>query len=179
MDITSHALSGMLLGFVVEPQPPAKERMWRWPLLGALAASLPDVDAVTALGGPDAFKRFHQLYTHNVIAFALAPVCVAAIVARLSRREDFARLWLLFQCGFALHLLGDLIAQWPLKFLYPFSTRGWSYGFIHRDFSLVIPFLLLVFAGAGFWDPAIPRRRWIGVAGLIAGTLYVLLGPGI
>lgn len=175
MEIFGHALSGIALGQVIDPKP--SHPRWLWPTLSAIAALFPDIDGITVLGGPDLYKRWHQLYTHNVIAFAILPLVVAAIAWRLTRLP-FRKLWLLMQTGMALHLLGDVIAQWPLPFLRPLSDAGFSFGLIEHDFSLGLVLVLLVGVLAGTWDPLIPYRRWTSLATLLAAVAYVLFGPG-
>jgi len=134
LDVIDHAFSGGLIGLALEPGPflrdPAKPRA-RWPLLGVLAATFPDVDAVSYLWGADTFARVHQTYTHNILAFLLLPPLVA-LALRIEQRGIA-----LFYAGMAAHLLGDVIATWPLRFLLPFSDRGFAFGLIQRDFSVL------------------------------------------
>jgi membrane-bound metal-dependent hydrolase YbcI (DUF457 family) len=144
------------------------------------AALAPDVDGVSILGGVDSFKAWHQIYTHNVIAFATAPPLIAlAAYALTGRRFTYPRLLALFWLGMALHLAGDVIAQWPLRFLYPFSPTGWSFQLIPRDFSIGLALILMVVALAGYVDGVAPWRRVTAAAGLLAGVLYVTVGPGL
>lgn len=140
---------------------------------------MPDVDAVTWLGGPDAFQRYHQFYTHNLIAFALAPPLLALGVRRLAKTDPpIGRLLALCWGGMALHLLADTIAHWPLRLFWPFSREGISFEFIHRDFSVVLPFLLLTGTGLSFANELQQFRRAIAIGTLVAASLYVVLGPG-
>lgn len=179
MEVFGHAFSGVLLAQSLEPPEARAKPAWAWPVMGAVAALAPDVDGVTVLGGPDTFKAYHQLYTHNVIAFAIAPPLIALAAHRLTKRRfTYARLLALFWLGMALHLAGDLIAQWPLKFFYPFSTRGWSFGFLPRDFSIGLALILMLVALTGYVDQVAPYRRITAAAGLLAGVLYVTVGPG-
>lgn len=179
MEVFGHAFSGVLLAQLLEPEEARRTPAWVWPVLGAAATLAPDVDGVTILGGPDLFKAHHQLYTHNVIAFALAPPPIALLAHRLTRRRFTYSRWLaLFWLGMALHLLGDLLAQWPLKFLYPFSSQGWSFGFLPRDFSIGLALILMFAALLGYVDQVAPWRRVTAAMGLVAGALYACVGPG-
>lgn len=181
MDIFGHAFSGLLIGTLLEPGPllrdPSPPRTsWAW--MGALAATFPDVDAVSYLWGPEAFARHHQIYTHTILAFLALPPLLALLVRRLGFAGSPARTALLFYAGMAAHLLGDVIATWPLRFLLPFSDRGFAFAFIHRDFSLGLALLLGVFAATCRWDGALPARRALALAGLVAGVALVLSGYG-
>lgn len=179
MEVFGHAFSGVLLAQILEPGNAKEKPAWVWPVLGAVAALSPDVDGFTILGGADAFKRWHQLYTHNAVAFAVAPPLIALAANRLTRgRFGFPALLALFWIGMALHLAGDLIAHWPLKFFYPFSGTGWSFRLLPRDFSIGLALILMLASLAGYVDQVAPWRRVIAAAGLVAGVLYVTAGPG-
>lgn len=179
MEVFGHAFSGVLLAQLLEPANAKDKPAWVWPVMGAVAALAPDVDGFTILGGADAFKTWHQLYTHNAIAFAVAPPLIALGANRLTRgRFGYPRVLALFWLGMALHLAGDLIAQWPLKFLYPFSTSGWSFQLIPRDFSIGLAVILMFAALLGYVDQLAPWRRVTAAIGLAAGVLYVTAGPG-
>ena len=180
MEVFGHAFSGVLLAQLLEPQEARKAPVWVWPALGAAAALVPDVDGISILGGADAFKAWHQIYTHNVIAFAIAPPLIALAARALTKRRfSYASLLALFWLGMALHLIGDVIAQWPLRFLYPFSPVGWSFQLIPRDFSIGLALILMTAGLAGYVDGVAPWRRLTAAFGLLAASLYVTLGPGV
>lgn len=180
MEVFGHAFSGVLLAQLLENDEGKRPPRWTWPVLGACATLAPDIDGISALGGPDTFKALHQTYTHNVIAYATLPVLAATLAWRLTRaRFSFLRLWLLFQLGMTLHLLGDLIAQWPLRFFEPFSQLAWSFGLIPRDFSIGLALILMFTALLGYVDQLAPWRRFTAAAGLCAGVLYITVGPGL
>jgi membrane-bound metal-dependent hydrolase YbcI (DUF457 family) len=180
VEVFGHAFSGVLLAQLLESDEARKPKRWVWPVLGACSALAPDIDGISIVGGPDAFKAWHQIYTHNFIAYAIGPPLVALLAWRLTRpRFSYARLYLLFQLGMTLHLLGDLLAQWPVRFLYPFSPRAWSFGLIPRDFSIGLALILMFVALLGYVDQLAPWRRFTAAGGLIAGVLYVTVGPGL
>ena len=181
MEPFGHAFSGICLAQALRPTPPGistPPRGW-WPAVGAFAALFPDIDAVSYLGGADTFQRYHQYYTHNLIAFAFAPAMLTFLIRRLTPNPPtFARTLALLQGGMALHLLGDTIAHWPLKLFWPFSREGLCFELIPRDFSIGLALLLLFGAVLSFLDSVERSRRAIAIATLFAGTLYVLIGPG-
>ena len=67
----------------------------------AWCGALPDVDALTRLGGVDAYLAGHHVYLHNVWAAALLPVCLAPFTTR--RRVAYA----LGVVTIALHIVSD------------------------------------------------------------------------
>lgn len=180
MEIFGHAFSGVLLSQLLEKRTAPARPAWWWPVLGAVSTTFPDVDAVTILFGFDAFKQHHQTYTHNVIAFVLAPPAIAALVhRRWPARASFPRVLALFWLGMTLHLIGDVIAQWPLRFLLPFRQDGWSFQLIPRDFSIGLALILMFGALLGYVDSIAPFRRFIAAATLVVAVLYVTVGPGV
>src|SRR3954471_12588721 len=116
MEPFGHVLSGICLAQALRPAKGDSEPRGWWPALGGFAAFFPDVDSVTYLFGPDAFQRYHQFYTHSLIAFAVAPALLTFAVRRLTKNPpSFGRTLAVLQGGMALHLLGDTIAHWPLR----------------------------------------------------------------
>lgn len=91
-------------------------------LLIVAAGLAPDLDALSLLGGTEAFGRYHHVLTHGFVA-ALATAAIASLFAR--RRALTA---LLALAVFHLHLLCDLAGSgpgWPLCYLWPASDAEW------------------------------------------------------
>jgi membrane-bound metal-dependent hydrolase YbcI (DUF457 family) len=177
MELFGHAFSGLCLAQALRPDDRAPRF---WLAAGAVGALAPDIDAITYLAGPDAFYRFHQIYTHNLIAFAVAPPLLALLLQRTlappgaSRGRILALVW----GAWGLHLLGDTIAHWPLRLLYPFSREGLALRLIPGDFSIGLALLLLGGVGLSFVDVVKPHRRAVAWATLASAAFYVVLGPG-
>lgn len=80
---------------------------------------LPDLDALTLLGGQDAYLRGHHVYLHNFLTAALLGVGAGA----LSRRR-----WLTALLGLGaalLHFASDGFGYLELRPLWPFSRLVW------------------------------------------------------
>lgn len=178
MEAFGHAASGVALAQLVRPHGPGGR--WFWPVTGALFALAPDVDAVTWLvGGPALFHAHHQYYTHNLIVFTvLAPLLARAAWRFAPVGTTPARVVALGWGAWALHLLGDTIAYWPVKLFWPFSREGVTFELLEQDFSVVLPAILIVGTALTFVDVVERRRRAVAAATLAVAVGYVLLGPG-
>lgn len=178
MEVFGHAASGIALAQALRP--PGRTGPWFWPLTGAAFALAPDVDAVTWLvGGAELFHAHHQYYTHNLLVFLAVPPLLALGVRRWAPHGTPAsRVVALAWGAWALHLLGDAIAYWPVKLFWPFSRDGVALQLLQGDFSFGVPAILLVGAGLTFVDEVEPRRRPVAAATLAVAAAYVAFGPG-
>lgn len=177
MDFIGHVSSGILLGRLIAPNDTISERKY---YLGVCvgASLLPDLDAVSYLVGPDTFAAIHQHYTHTIFALLLFPVLFTSIVHAFHKSHSWIRTYALSIAAMLLHLGGDLIAHWPLQFFYPLSEKGWAFGFIQKDFSIVIDLILAVGAIITFYDKAISYRRLISILTFLVVLFYIFFGPG-
>ena len=96
-------------------------RQDRW--LIVLAGTLPDLDGVGVLWSHDAYLAVHRAAGHSLL-FGVLVVAVAML------RADAT--WItsaLAAVSFHLHLLLDVVGTGglPIRYLWPFSDRGWSY----------------------------------------------------
>lgn len=86
-----------------------------------LAAVLPDLDAVSYLGGPAAYGHWHHTFGHNLLLWGL---CTAFVFFRLGS----ARAGFLVALSFGSHLLTDAcLSGWPLYLFWPFSRSGFLF----------------------------------------------------
>ncbi len=174
MDPLTHVCSGVLIGQSLRPAPAVRRRTL---LVMGVAAFAPDVDAISYLWGPGAYARFHHTYTHTILGLALLAVGLAAIERALLGPLSFARLLALNLAGCAAHLLGDLVALWPLRLLWPWSERNFTLHWT-GDFDLVV--LIVVGLGTGLAATDALRDRapvLLGVVALFLG-MYFWLFPG-
>ena len=118
MHVPTHAL----LSWLVAETVPTLERRDR--VLVLAAGLVPDLDALTILGGFETYQKWHRMICHN----GLSAVAFAAFVAVLARRRLAAALLAL--AAFHLHLLCDVIGSagpdgsiWPVPYLIPFDRR--------------------------------------------------------
>jgi membrane-bound metal-dependent hydrolase YbcI (DUF457 family) len=178
MEAFGHAASGVALAQVLRPA--GRDGRWFWPVTGALFALAPDVDAVTWLvGGPALFHAHHQFYTHNLLVFAVLPPLFAFVTRRFAPPgTPLAPVLGLVWGAWALHLLGDTIASWPVKLFWPFSREGVAFDLLQRDFSMGLPAILIVGTALSFVDTLEARRRLLAAGTLGVAMGYVLLGPG-
>ncbi len=88
----------------------------------AWAGVIPDLDALTALGGIELYGKWHHVLTHGLVA---AVVFTVVWVSFARQRWAAASLAL---ASFHLHLICDLLGSgraWPIAYFYPFSS--WEY----------------------------------------------------
>ncbi len=84
------------------------------------AGVLPDLDALSLLGGAGTYSEYHHVVTHGVVA----AVVVTAACTALARQR--ARVLLLSFLAFHVHLVCDLLGSgrdWPIVYFYPFSRH--------------------------------------------------------
>jgi membrane-bound metal-dependent hydrolase YbcI (DUF457 family) len=177
MDIIAHSLSGVLLGQMAMKEDTARERLYYFGV-GITALVLPDIDAISYLWGPDGFAAVHQRFTHTIIALGIFPLVMGSIIRKIERKHSFKRTYFLFLAGMMIHVAEDLIAHWPVEFFYPFSRKGWAFGLIQKDFSLVVDFLFIGGAMLSFYDKLARYRRWVAAGTFLVVLLYLLTGPG-
>ncbi len=119
-----------------------------------VASNLPDVDVlVFATNTPSV--AFRRGWTHGVLADAVLPLLLTAIVVLIARRRGAVvrplQILALSYIGVLLHVAMDLLNNYGVRLLMPFSQR-WFYGDV---LFIVDPWLWLVL-GAGIW---LARRR--------------------
>lgn len=124
MHLPTHALLGWLLAESV----PSLERRDR--ALVCLAGVAPDLDALTALGGTEAYQTWHHVILHNVTA-AVGYAILAGVLAR--RRALVGAMALV---GFHLHLLCDYVgsagpfgSKWSIPYFVPFDRTDYYCSF--------------------------------------------------
>ncbi len=86
--------------------------------LVAYAGIMPDLDALTLLIGPGAFRRYHHILTHGIVTGV-----IVTVLFTLLARERWKVAALAF-LAFHFHLFCDLLGagrDWPIVYLYPFS----------------------------------------------------------
>lgn len=174
MDPLTHTCSGILIGQALRPLPAARRPTL---LVLGLAAFAPDLDAISSLWGPEVYSCLHHAYTHTLLGVVVLAAVLAGIERIWIREFRFARLLTLNVAGTAVHLVGDLVAIWPLRILWPWSDRD----FVLRwtgDFDLVVLIVVGLATGLAATDGLQDRAPWIlaGVVLILAG--YFLWFPG-
>jgi inner membrane protein len=122
--------------------------------LVAWSGVVPDLDALSLLGGVAAYSQYHHVLAHGVVAAAVG----TAIWTALARRRLQVLVGSL--AAFHLHLVCDLLGSgrdWPIVYWYPFSRREFMtpYG----------------------WPLASPQNAlvWLGAVGV---TIYIGIKRG-
>ncbi len=118
------------------------------------AGVLPDLDALTLLGGADVYGTWHHVLTHNWLA-ALLTTALAAALAKQRLRAGLLALG-----AFHLHLLCDLAGSgpgWPLVYLWPSRTEWFWQG--QWDLASWQNSLIAVLASVACLSTAFPFRR--------------------
>jgi membrane-bound metal-dependent hydrolase YbcI (DUF457 family) len=130
-----HLPTHALVSWLVAESAPLSPRQRALVLAAGL---LPDLDALTLLGGVEAYQRWHRVVLHNGLAALICAGLFAALGARGAQpggRAPALATALLVVVSFHLHLLGDLLGSagpdgsiWPIPYLVPFSARefAWS-----------------------------------------------------
>jgi inner membrane protein len=133
MDNLCHTLAGIALG-----EAGLKKKTALATVTLALAANVPDVDALAYLWDPVTALGFRRGWTHGVLALALWPFALTGLLLAwdrwVRRRRDPAAvpadargLLLLAAVGVLSHPLLDLLNTYGVRLLMPFSGR-WFYG---------------------------------------------------
>jgi inner membrane protein len=176
MDNICHTLAGAALGEA------GLKRRSAWSMATLMIASnLPDVD-VAVFATDTLAMSFRRGWTHGVLAMAVLPALLVAVIVATHRLTRAAKpislhgLLLLAYLGTWLHVFMDFLNSYGIRLLMPFSNR-WFYG---DALYIIDPFLYAFFGGAiliarlrarrGSKDPGIAAR--IGVA---AAAVYVVL----
>ncbi len=144
-----------------------------------IAANLPDID-VLAFATSTPAVTFRRGWTHGALAVAVLPLALAGFLMlwdrwRPQRRPGgpparFGMLLLLSYVGVGSHVLLDLLNNYGVRLLMPFSGR-WFYG----DTLFIVDIWLWLILGIGVWMswkrrvPAPARRA------LVAAGIYIFL----
>lgn len=112
---------------------------------------VPDLDALSLLGGAGAYSEYHHVLTHGVVA-AVAVTLLATAFARQRKK-----VLLLSALAFHVHLLCDWLGSgrdWPIVYFYPFSRHEY---FTPYGWPLASP------QNAAVWLAAVALTVWIGI----------------
>jgi inner membrane protein len=168
LDNLCHTLVGVTLA-----QAGFKARTGRAVLTGAIAANLPDLDALVFLTDVPAVA-FRRGITHGVPAQLLLPLGLAAVMWAIGNRpratDPPVRFWwllILSYLGVLTHVYMDLLNTYGVRLLAPLSQR-WFYG---DSIFIIDPWLWLgLGAGALLARRSGPHYARFAVVG---ATLYI------
>lgn len=87
-----------------------------------LAGSIPDLDALSLLGGPEAYFAYHHAVLHGLVgALGVAAACTCLARSRVA-------VCMLSLMAFHLHLVCDLAGsgpRWPVLYFWPWDRHRW------------------------------------------------------
>lgn len=124
-----------------------------------MAANLPDLDYLAALGGPPAYLEYRYAGAHSLAGAAVLAAGGAALVWSLARRRQppltrsaGLKLWLVCLLGTASHSLMDWASAYGTELLWPFRRDRYA-----LDWFASIDLWLLVILLLGLALPALFR----------------------
>lgn len=148
-----------------------------------IAANAPDVDVVSALGGPASYLHFHRYLTHSLAFMPLLAAAVVLVVRYAGRRRlSWGKAFAVALIGVGSHLLLDWTNPYGIRLLAPFSD-AW----LRLDITSVIDLWIWAMLLVGVLAPLVarlvgseitsgamrPRRH--GRAAAITALFFVLL----
>ncbi len=169
MDLFGHAALSLLAGRAVAREPAERRATTAVALTAGL---LPDIDAVSYLGGADLFLAMHQRYTHNLLVMSLFPLVVGVVASRFTVVRWPVMLAAAY-AGALLHLCADLVGIWPVPLAWPFGDGRFCLALLDQDFSWAMDVVLVVGAALSFWDP-VAASPWKVRAVLVAAVAAAL-----
>jgi len=143
--------------------------VWKSALWGAVAGTLPDLDAFIDHGDAVLNMVLHRAESHALLFLTLGAPVLAWIVARLhGEGAIWRRWWLALWLALVTHPLLDTMTVYGTQLLQPFSDHPFGVGSLFIiDPAYTLPLLagvIAVLCGA--------RLRW-NQAGLALSTLYI------
>jgi inner membrane protein len=148
MDNLTHSLVGLFL---------SRAGVNRWSpratAIVVLAANLPDVDVVSAMGGAPGYLHWHRAWTHSLLAMpleALVAVALVRVAFRMPLRWRGALAAALL--GVGSHVLLDLTNAYGVRVLLPFSSE-----WIRWDIASIVDPWMLTILLLGILGPFLSR----------------------
>lgn len=179
MEPVTHLVAGLLTAQALRPAlPPMKSAARGLTLLCAVAATIPDIDSLSGLLGPEAYLLHHRGITHSLI---LLPG-YALLLAWAARRLGAVPLplgWLAAALALLSHLYLDVVTTFGTQLFAPFSSARVSF----EGVFVVDPAFTLLLLGcllAARLCRATPRRAHaLALCGLGLLLAYPLLGNAL
>ncbi|HSI60906.1 MAG TPA: metal-dependent hydrolase [Ideonella sp.] len=146
--------------------------LWKAALWGAVAGTLPDLDAFIDHGDPVSNMTLHRTESHALFYLTLAAPLLAAAAAGLhGERALFRRWWLALWLALVTHPLLDLMTVYGTQLGLPFTDHPYGVGSIFIiDPLYTLP--LLVGTGMALARDGRGALR-CNAAGLLLSTLYL------
>lgn len=169
MDSLSQAALGAAIGLAFMGR---RTRPWKAAAIGALVATLPDLDAFYNHGDPISNMTYHRANSHALFWQTVASLPIAFVAAKgLREMHQFGRWWLTVWLALITHALLDWTTVYGTQLLLPFTDTPFALGSMFiidplYTLSLLIGIIVaLSLRDARGW-------RW-NAAGLILSTAYL------
>ncbi|MGE0564215.1 MAG: metal-dependent hydrolase [Pseudolabrys sp.] len=169
MDSLSQAALGAAVGLAVMGR---RTKLWKAAVVGALVATLPDLDSFYDHGDPVSNMTYHRANSHALFWQTLASLPIAFIAAKgLREMHQFGRWWLTVWFALVTHALLDWMTVYGTQLALPFTDTPFAVGSMFIiDPLYTLPLLIGIIVALGLRD----RRGWRwNMAGLIVSTAYL------
>jgi inner membrane protein len=169
MDSLSQAALGAAIGLAVMGR---RTRPWKAAAVGALVATLPDLDAFYNHGDPISNMTYHRANSHALFWQTVASLPIAFVAAKgLREMHQFGRWWLTVWLALITHALLDWTTVYGTQLLLPFTDTPFAIGSMFIiDPLYTLPLLIGIVIALSLRD--IRGWRW-NVAGLVISTAYL------
>jgi inner membrane protein len=169
MDSLSQAALGAAIGLAVMGR---RTKPWKAAAIGALAGTLPDLDAFYNHGDPVSNMTYHRANSHALFWQTLASLPVALVAAKgLREMHQFGRWWLTVWLALITHALLDLTTVYGTQLLLPFTDTPFAIGSMFIiDPLYTLPLLIGIVLALRLSD--VRGWRW-NMAGLVLSTAYL------
>ena len=175
MDSVTHIVLGACIGEAMLGRQIGKKAM----LLGAVAQSLPDLDAVASLWlAPTADLLAHRGFTHSLLCCALAAPLLALLARRLNRSHNVSvnRWTIFFAIELFVHIFLDAFNNYGTGWFEPFSHQRISFNVLYVADPLFTIFPLVATAVLVLLRRRHKRRKFWWRMAVIMCSLYLLMG---
>ena len=148
MDNLTHTAIGLFLSRIG----PGRWSQRGLPIL-LVAANLPDIDVVMAVGGPLNYLHYHRHLTHSLVMMPVMALFAVAIVRLAGRKPvQWAGAFAAALLGVGSHLLLDWTNIYGIRLLLPFSER-----WLRADITSVVDPWIWALLALGIAGPFLAR----------------------
>ncbi len=174
MDSLTQIALGSAVGVAVMGR---RTAVWKAALWGAVAGTLPDLDAFIDHGDAILNMTRHRAESHAPLLLTLVSPVLAWMVSRIHGEAAlFKRWWLALWLALVTHPLLDAMTVYGTQLLQPFSDHPYGVGSIFIiDPLYTVPLIVGVVAALRLKNTR--GLRWNG-AGLVLSTLYLAWSVG-
>lgn len=169
MDSLTQAALGAAIGLAVMGR---RTRPWKAAAVGALVATLPDLDAFYDHGDPVSNMTYHRANTHALFWQTLASLPIAFVAAKALRdMHQFGRWWLTVWLALVTHALLDWMTVYGTQLGLPFTDTPFAVG----SMFIIDPlYTLLLLTGIAVALSLRNMRGWRwNAAALLLSTAYL------